>query len=268
MIKKIICVCLFCLLLGGCAGLEPTPQLASQEEQVRSALEKNPEILLNVLRKNKDALLDIVMAAEDTRRKQVRKERILKSLQNPLHPVLEPGRPVWGNAQAPVTIVEYSDFLCPACAKGSESLKKLMEKYPGKIRVYLRHFPSDNLAKKIALYFEAIGRLNPKLAWKFQDMVFARADEVRKEKLAAVLRIIAALGLDQKLVAREMAQPDLDRLIKDDIKEAEKFGISSTPSFVVKGVLISGAPPVFVFEEVITLWEQKKARGQKTAKSL
>ena len=160
--------------------------------------------------------------------------------------------------------MEYSDFLCSACARGALTIKDLLKKYPGKIRVVLKHLPSDDLSEKIALYFEAVGRIDPKLAWEFQDKVFEQAGRVRKYKLAAVLKIMDSLGLDQKMVARNMARPDLARLIQDDIKEAKKFDINTTPCFSINGVLISGAPPVFVFEEVISLWERKNAAGQNT----
>ena len=262
MTKKILCLCFCCLILGGCTCAQPT----STQEQLAAALKKNPDILLNVLRENKNALLDIVMAAEELKRKQVRQEQITKALRDPLHPALQPGRPFLGSAQAPVTIVEYSDFLCSACAGGALTIKELLKKYPQKIRVVLKHFPSDGLAKKIAMYFEAIGRMDPKMAWKFQDLIFEHAKEVRKDKLAAVMQIIASLGLDQKKLAQEMARPDLALLIKDDLKEVKKFDINATPSFVINGVLISGAPPVFVFEEVINLWERERANGKKPGK--
>lgn len=262
MSNKILCLCLSCLVLGVCSCVQPV----STQEQVLATLKKNPDILLNVLRENKDALLEIVMAAEEVKRRRMRKEQITAALQRPLQPVLQPGRPMLGDRRAPVTIVEYSDFLCSACADGSLGIKELLKKYPGKIRVFLKHFPSDDLAKKIAMYFEAIGRIDPKLAWKFQDMVFERDKEVRKDKLAAIMKIVSSLGLDQKKLAQEMARPDLARLIKEDLKEVKKLDINATPSFVINGVLISGAPPVFVFEEVISLWEQKTADGQKAGK--
>ena len=262
MAKKILCLCFCCLVLDGCACVQPT----CTQEQLAAALKKNPEIFLNVLRENKGALLEIVMAAEEVKRKQIRQEQITKALRNPLHPVLQPGRPILGNPQATITIVEYSDFLCSACAEGALGVKELLKKYPGKIRVVLKHFPSDDLAKKIAMYFEVIGRMDPRLAWKFQDMIFERAKEVRKDKLAAVLKIVSSMGLDQNQVAQQMARPDLARLIKDDLKEVKKFDITATPSFVINGVLINGAPPIFVFEEVINLWEQQNAKDRKAAK--
>ena len=86
------------------------------------------------------------------------------------------GRIVRGNPAAPVTIVEFTDFQCPYCSAGAQTLSAMMKKYEGKVKLTVRHYPLPfhPSALPAALYFEGIAVQSPEKAWQFYDALFAR----------------------------------------------------------------------------------------------
>ena len=257
-----------CLMLLCALAVAPAPAAdvdrAQLREEIRKILKENPGLLLEALAKDKAALFDLVAQGNKIKRQQVFEKNVRQALANPLKPSMDLDRPLVGDPGAPVTIVEYSDFLCSACATASRNVKSLVDKYPRKVRVLLKHKPGDDLARTISLYFEALARQDPALAWRFSRQVFERQKKIKKHGLAAVTELAKELGADQNELGRDLADPVLDKRISADMAEADEFGLDSTPSFVVNGVNVTGAAPVYVFEDIIRLWEEhQKAAGKR-----
>ncbi len=222
-------------------------------EELRQLLREEPGLVWDILAQDRERLYELAAQGADLGAKRRFRTRVLSFKANPLQPALEEDRPWKGASQAPVAVVEYSDFTCSACAKGAEQIRKLLSLHPGKYRVLLKHTPEGELARQLASHFEAIARQDPAKAWRFHDEVFARAAQIKKDKLAEVETILAELGLDRARLARDLADPLIAQRLQADRQESDRLGLYGTPAYVVQGVPLEGALPPEVFEEVLAI---------------
>lgn len=235
---------------------------AEFKEQLRQALKENPGLILEVLEQNKVALYNIARrgAQEDQDRRW--RQNLGKALDKPLKMTVDDSRPVKGPKDARFTIIEFSNFMCGACAMGAENMAKLMQKRPAEIQLQMRHNPSDDFSRQLALYFEAIGRQDAGKAWGFAKRVFQRQEELRRRKLEAVQEILEELKVDQAKLSRDLADKTLEAYIKQDEAEADRLKFQSTPTFVINGVAITGAAPINIFEQVMAQWNARYGKPQ------
>jgi protein-disulfide isomerase len=217
---------------------------AEFKEQLRRVLKENPGLILEVLDQHKAALYNIARrgAQEDQDRRW--RQNLAKALDKPLKVTADESRPIKGPKDARFTIIEFSDFMCGACAVGSENMAKLLAKHPKELRLQMRHNPSDDFSRQLSLYFEAISRQDQKKAWEFARQVFKSQEDLRKRKLEAVQEIVTGLKLDQAKLSRDLADKTLEEYIKQDEAEADRLKFQSTPTFVINGVAITGAAPI------------------------
>ncbi len=267
--KKLVGSLLICWMLSGCNTAKPDmiqdealkaiqahPEII--KEQILKTIRENPEIIMDVL---KDKSIDVLQIVEKGSRDQAekkREERLKLDLANPKNPVIDMSRPFLGDPNAPVTIVEYSDFQCFYCGKAAATVKELVKKYPQKIRVFFKHLPFHEMSKTEALYFEAIARQSVEKAWKFHDIAFDRREDIMKDKESALQEIVNFLGVDDARLKKDIESKEMSDLINEDMKEARSFGFDATPSFLINGVSVIGAVPMEEFERVIGMVEEKK----------
>lgn len=155
--------------------------------------------------------------------------------------------PAIGPADASVTIVEFSDFFCPACNRVAVTLADLMRLYPGSIRLVYRHNlldPEDGtLGAQAAMAAHEQGKF-----WPMHDMLFSSPQPINR---GTVEEYAEQLGLD---MARFRAALDTGKhmaKIRADIEVARKLGISATPMIFVNGRAITGAQPLGVFVQLV-----------------
>ncbi len=233
------------------------------KEEIRTLLRDNPEIILEILKENDVKLFEMMQKAAMKKQTHDEQRRILTAINNPLKPEIENDRPMRGNPDALITIVAYDDFQCPFCARGAKTLDRVMEKYKGKVRFFLKHNPLDihKQAMPAALYFEAIAKQDQKKAWKFHDLAFQQQRSL-KEGEKALKKIAALLDVDAKRLESDVKNPALKSIIEKDMKEAKKFGFNGTPTFLINGVSLRGAYPEQKFSEIIDflLMSQKRKK--------
>jgi protein-disulfide isomerase len=153
-----------------------------------------------------------------------------------------------GPADAPVTIVEFSDFQCPFCGRAVPTIEEVFKSYPGKIRLAFKHFPLDfhpdaPLAHRAALSAGEQGKF-----WEMHDLLFANQRALRREDL---LRHAATLALDLPRFTRDLEDARFDRVVGRDLAEGTRFGVDGTPTTFVNGHRIVGAQPLQVFKAII-----------------
>ena len=164
----------------------------------------------------------------------------------------EDGRLSLGNPAAPVSIVEFTDFHCPYCSRGAQTLKEVMKKYDGQVRLVVRHFPLSGhpAAMPAALYFEAIGLQNPAAAWKFYDALFAD-----QEKLSGgedyLKKVAENLDLNMERLAKDLENEKIKARIAADMRAFETSRFDGVPVFVVNGTVLIGAQPAEALEAAI-----------------
>lgn len=156
--------------------------------------------------------------------------------------------PVKGPANAKVTIVEFSDFQCPYCARGKETMEQVLKAYPNDVKLVFKNLPlafhqQATPAAKAAL---AAGRQNK--FWEMHDKLFENA-----QKLSPAFYEEAAkeLGLDLAKFKKDMADPAIEKQIEEDKALAAKNDIQGTPGFFVNGVAVKGAYPLDHFKTII-----------------
>ena len=153
--------------------------------QLQKTLEQNPNILVNAIKKNPDAIIgaidDAAKGKANARAAGQQQDSREGEFANPKKPEIGKNRVIFGPKNAPITIVEYSDFECPFCSRGYNTLKELMGKYEGKIRVLYKHLPLNfhPLAEPAARYYEAIALQDHKKATSFHDKFFEEQSKLK-----------------------------------------------------------------------------------------
>lgn len=172
--------------------------------------------------------------------------------------------PVSGKADAPVTIVAFSDFECPFCARGHRVISRLRARYGDKIRVVYKSNPLPFhshafLGARATLAAGAQDRF-----WAYHDALYATEAKFDEDKLLAIAK---SVGLDMKRFAKDLGSPDFDAAIEDDLALGAMLGVTGTPAYFVNGRPVEGALPELHFrlivEEELERAEAATARGVK-----
>jgi protein-disulfide isomerase len=165
--------------------------------------------------------------------------------------------PVKGPATAPVTIVEFSDFQCPYCARVNPTLKQVEEKYGDKLRVVFRDFPLVQIHKDAAKAAEA-GECAHEQGkfWEMHDRLFANQSKLQVE---ALKQTATEIGLDAEKFNQCLDSSKYAAEVQKDVDEGARYGVTGTPAFFINGRLIGGAQPLEAFTDVI---DEELARAQ------
>lgn len=144
---------------------------------------------------------------------------------------------VKGNKEAKVSLIEYSDFQCPACGSYYPILKKVSEDLGEQVRFAYRHFPlpQHKNAKLAATVAEAAGKQNK--FWEMHDLIFQNQSDWSEEKNAAIIfaKYAQDLNLDLALFQTDIASDEIKAKIENDYKSGVKAGVNSTPTFFLNG---------------------------------
>lgn len=171
--------------------------------------------------------------------------------QQPIFDVKVGDAPILGNKNAKVTLVEYSDFQCPYCAKGSKIMHEIKKKYGDKVKVAFKNFPLPfhKQAKGAALAGLCANEQGKDYFWKLHDYMFdnqSKLDAKNLKKIAADFK-----GFDQGKFNDCVDKNKYMAKIDADIEEGRVLGVKSTPTFFLNGKIISGALPVEEFSRMI-----------------
>ena len=239
------------LLISSCA---PTAK------QIKEAVESDPSIVFSAIEKAPDQFIEVVTKAQQSAQKmagdraeQEEQKAREEEFKNPLKPEIEEARVIFGNKSAPITIVEYSDFQCPFCSRGYQTMLQLKKDYGDKIRIVFKHLPLDfhPLAMPAARYFEAIALQDHAKAEKFHNLVFENQDQMQSKGEGLLKEIAKKVGADLKKVEASLKDEKIEQRITADLTEARKFNFSGTPGYLVNGISLKGAYPVAAFKEII-----------------
>lgn len=198
--------------------------------------------------------VDLKKKAIDTwMTKQTSKEAIEIYIKKPSRPVFDVNvgdAPFAGGADAKVTVVEFSDFQCPYCAKGASVLTELKKKYGSRIKIVFKNFPLPfhNHAQKAAEAGLCANEQGVKKFWSLHDKMFA--DQTKLDK-AGLVQSAKSLGLDTGKFSKCLDSGKFADKIKADMKDGQNAGVKSTPTFFVNGKMVNGAQPVEIFSELI-----------------
>jgi protein-disulfide isomerase len=199
------------------------------------------------------ALESYMMAKQANARKQAEDQAeadVERQFKNPVK--IDIGKsPVRGPENAKVTIIEFSDFQCPYCSRGKETIDQVMKAYPSDVKVVFKNLPlpfhqQAEPSAKAALAAQKQGKF-----WEFHDELFGNQGKLSPEFLEETAK---KLGLDMDKFKKDMADPAVMAQINEDKALAAKNDIQGTPGFFVNGVAVKGAYPFDHFKMIIDRW--------------
>lgn len=149
------------------------------------------------------------------------------------------GAPFMGPADAPVTIVEFSDFQCPYCAQVHTTLEKVVENYGPKVRLVFRQFPLVKIHRDAERAAEASLCANQQgKFWEMHDAMFADQSKLSEEGLKETAK---TLGLDETKFDACLDSKQFKDTISADTEAGTVAGVSGTPAFFINGRPLNGA---------------------------
>ncbi|MCW1966894.1 MAG: DsbA family protein [Anaerolineae bacterium] len=161
-----------------------------------------------------------------------------------------------GKADAPVTIIEYSDFQCPYCLRHhTETFPRIMQEYvtTGKVKISYKEYPAlGDVSFLAAQAAECAADQNA--FWGYHTALFAeRAKNGRIPQTKADLIRLASttLKIDMNAYSKCVNEDQTVGRVQADSEEGQRFGVRGTPSFVINGKLVVGAQPYSVFKTAI-----------------
>lgn len=256
---KITALILIAYLISACSSDK------QMKQQIEKVLTENPELIFKTIEENPTKFMMSVEKASRSAREDLAKQQRLEeerqmqaAFETPLKPEINDQTIIRGNPKGPIILVEYSDFECPFCDRGFNTVQQLMKKYPGKIQFIYKHLPLSfhKQAMISAKYFEAIALQSKEKAFKFHDQVFENQSKLKMgEKF--LKKIAKDLKVDLMRLQKDLDSPKVNTKIASHIEEAKKFGISGTPGFVINGIPVKGALPAQYFEQIIAKLQQK-----------
>ena len=154
---------------------------------------------------------------------------------------------VLGSPDAPITIIEFSDYRCPYCKRWhNESLGPLFERYPDQIRLIYRDFPVVG-GFEAALAAECAGEQGD--YYDYHDLLFAgEYEQLGSEAYAAYAE---QLGMDADQLLTCVEEGTFAEEVEADAQYAASLGVSGTPTFFINGIPLVGAQPLDAFIQII-----------------
>jgi protein-disulfide isomerase len=180
---------------------------------------------------------------------RLRKDQPVKILLEPQRvAVNSSGHPALGAKDAPVTIVEFTDFQCPFCEKTEGTLKQLEAKYGDKIRLVHMDFPLPFHSHALAAANAARCANDQGKFWPYREALFANQSKLAPADLKATAK---TLGLNTTEFDACLDSAKYSAQIKADVATGEKAGVDGTPAFFIDGRPLTGAQEPPKFEELI-----------------
>jgi protein-disulfide isomerase len=140
--------------------------------------------------------------------------------------------PVKGNLSAKVTLVEFSDFECPACAKFEPYVKQIAEEFKNDIKVAYRHFPLPQHTKARPAAYASMAAAEQGKFWEYEEKLFENQDGLDEINL---LGYAQAFGLDMDKFKQDMASQKIKDYVNQDYQAGTKYGVEATPTFYLNG---------------------------------
>ena len=163
-----------------------------------------------------------------------------------------------GPADAPITIVEFSDFQCPFCKVGALMMDSVMHRFPGQVRIVFRNFPMDQGCNPIVEHSmhqfaceAARAGICANKQGKFEayyQNVFENQESLATGKPAEFAQ---SVGAEVIPLTNCMSLPDTQAILRKDVEEGKQLGVNATPTFFINGRKVEGVYPLAAWSQII-----------------
>ena len=252
------------LLLTEAAALKVDPTVLVREKVEANVVKPSEQEVARFIAANRDQLPNGGKGLEERiaahmleKREEAAKEAYLQGLwkkygvevllEPPQFEVPGPQDLARGRADAPITVIEFSDFECPYCRRAQATLKEVEALYGDKVRFVFRHYPLPFHKKAPKASEAAQCAADQKKFWPYHDALFA-SDAL---ELADLKTLAGTLQLDQTRFDRCLDSGRYAARVAEDSADGKALGISGTPTFFINGMRLVGAVPVSEFKTLI-----------------
>jgi len=195
--------------------------------------------------------------ARELRRELAEKANLLVKITPPRVSIAIPASaPTLGPADAPVTMVAFTDYQCPFCVRAQDTVDEVLKRYAGKLRLVYRDLPLDMHSRAFAASRAARCAGEQDKFWDYHHSLLRSPGDFSDEDFRQRAK---KLSLDPRMFSACLASERQDAAIRDSLAEASRLGVKATPTFFINGRLISGARPFEDFEDIIE--EELRANG-------
>jgi len=204
-----------------------------------------------------DSLKDRIGAALVNQQRQAQMQKVIADLQKQANLKMDLPQPrvhvaaegpARGPKDAPVTIVEFSDFECPYCGAAHDTVEQVMNTYAGKVRLVYRQFPLSihphaEKAAEASLCAADQGKF-----WEYHEVLFKNQKKLDLPDLKAHA---GEVGLDTQKFSQCLDSGDKMKAVDADQQAGLAVGVGGTPAFFINGIFLNGAQPIDEFKKVI-----------------
>ncbi len=161
---------------------------------------------------------------------------------------IEDNDPTLGNADAPVTIVQYAEYQCPYCGTAAETVRDLRERYPDEVRVVYKDFPLNFHKRAVPAAVAAHCAGEQGKYWELGEIMLQHQKELEDNQLE---QYATEVGLDIPSWKECTTSGKWEPIVMADLEAGQEVGVQATPTFFVNGILVSGAQPADAFAPII-----------------
>lgn len=258
-VKALRLVCVFALLLGCAVPFAQAATSAQSKDELKKMLrevfKENPDLVMEVLRRNSEEVLDIAQEGSLSRNRKVLVSRWTQDMQTPKS-VKMAKRPTLGPDNAPVTIVAFTDFTCAYCQQAEETILELYNQYKGKVRVLYKSLPMKGNPGSLeaAEFMLAAYQLDKSKSWQLSHDFFSNRAKIISPQGDSFLRsAVISRGFDMKKFLPEVKSSTVKNILREDEEDAKKLDFAGTPSFLVNNIVIKGALPKELFQVAVEM---------------
>jgi protein-disulfide isomerase len=148
------------------------------------------------------------------------------------------GSPVTGSADARITLVEFSDFQCPYCAKAVHQIDAVLKAYPTQTRLIFKQFPLESHPQASISAAASLSAQRQGKFWEMHYALFANRDKLSRK---TIMDLATGLGLDMKRFASDLDSPDVKKAVARDAQDGDRIGVDSTPTLFINGQRYNGS---------------------------
>src|SRR5262249_23982985 len=156
----------------------------------------------------------------------------LKPPEPPVFEISIEDRPWRGGANAPVTVIEFTDFECPSCGATQPELEEVAREFAAKVKLVARNFPLDQHKRAFDAAEAAEAAREQGKYWEYAALLFKNQKALEVDKLK---EYASRLGLDRKRFDVALDSHKYAGRVKQDLVDGEKIGVDSTPTVFING---------------------------------
>lgn len=255
----------YCILFLFTLFLLPCPAMAAQNVSDKEAfktmlmevLKENPEILFDVMKENDSLFIKTITTASETSRTNELEAQWQKDIKE-AKTFASANRPCLGDKNAPYTLYIFSDFLCTYCQKTAGVVETFIKEHKD-VKLVFKAFPKSDQGKAALRWFYLMAQKDMQKAWQLHDTVFVHQQAYANNPLEVLKEIVRQQGLNPEQFAAEAEkkQAELDTLINEDAKEAEKYHVAGTPYLFLNNLVMVGTQNLATLESALKFSTKK-----------